>query len=477
MSRHLLILSLSCLLGATFACSGPKCPPAYMQFGDQCRLCPPGEDREHGKCVPTLDADIGAIEAGGGGFDDEEDAGLTETSDSNSVEDPVQTTRFEEAGVGRDDDETRDAALGDGGTCASLECQAGLCTPDFCLNRGVCNTSTDGPMCDCGDSGFGGAKCESDINECASPTTCSSLDYPCVQTLAPGYTCQGQFADWPIPDAVAGSKIGPDYDIVSTAGVVIDKVTGLRWQRTLPATRFSPQTTYMGCTGTRIASGDSCTWLEAKTYCENLVLGGISDWRLPSKIELESISDHTRFNPAIDAAFPETPIDNFWTSSRFRESTTDVWRVFSGNGSTVGILSPTIASVRCVYGTSNAGTPATRYVVDATQGTVTDTRTNLVWQRPIAPSKHSRTAAIAYCEGLGMGWRLPSLKELLTLVDPSRNFPAIDRTAFPSTPANAVFWSSTPTIGDANGVGWYVSFLNGDSSMAIDDDLAVRCVR
>jgi hypothetical protein len=49
-----LLFALLPIVGAS-ACADPKCPPPYMQFGDRCRLCPPGETREQGKCVPLRD--------------------------------------------------------------------------------------------------------------------------------------------------------------------------------------------------------------------------------------------------------------------------------------------------------------------------------------------------------------------------------------------------------------------------------------
>lgn len=43
-------------------CSEPKCPVGYMKYGDVCRRCKPGEEREHGQCVPTRDGSVEAVE-------------------------------------------------------------------------------------------------------------------------------------------------------------------------------------------------------------------------------------------------------------------------------------------------------------------------------------------------------------------------------------------------------------------------------
>jgi Protein of unknown function (DUF1566) len=77
----------------------------------------------------------------------------------------------------------------------------------------------------------------------------------------------------------------------------------------------------------------------------------------------------------------------------------------------------------------------------------------------------------------GAGWRLPTVRELQTLVDPSRMAdPRIDLTAFPTTPS-AAFWSSSPVAGSPS-LAWLVNFYDGfantyDKTTMVD----VRCVR
>jgi hypothetical protein len=169
----------------------------------------------------------------------------------------------------------------------------------------------------------------SPVNECASTNLCTQPeDYPC-RPLSSGYTCRGQFAEWHMPDAVAGSKYAPSFDVTTTAGAVIDRVTGLNWQQTLPST-------YEGCSGRYASSGgqvgDACTWAEAKSYCASLSLAG-QGWRLPTKIELESIIDETKYDPAIDRAFfPNAPSERFWTASPVAGSSGSAWLVDFSSG-------------------------------------------------------------------------------------------------------------------------------------------------
>ncbi|MBN2361471.1 MAG: DUF1566 domain-containing protein [Deltaproteobacteria bacterium] len=89
--------------------------------------------------------------------------------------------------------------------------------------------------------------------------------------------------------------------------IVRDNVTGLVWQ---------------GCAAGR--HGRDCSagtvefknWQDARTYCDGLTWGNLTDWYLPNEHELQSIVDYGRGAPAIDVdAFPATPSNYFWTSS------------------------------------------------------------------------------------------------------------------------------------------------------------------
>jgi hypothetical protein len=126
-----------------------------------------------------------------------------------------------------------------------------------------------------------------------------------------------------------------------------------------------------------------------------------------------------------------------------------------------------------------AAAPAGRYTVSV--GTVTDTKTKLTWQRVVPSTPRTWADAMAYCAGVGAslgstGWRLPTRKELQTIIDESRTDPAIDPTAFPDTPAGA-FWSSSPVVGSPS-YAWNVYFYNGSTyDAAMLEAFSVRCVR
>lgn len=93
-------------------------------------------------------------------------------------------------------------------------------------------------------------------------------------------------------------------------------------------------------------------------------------------------------------------------------------------------------------------------------GTVTDLATGLIWQRLGDDVTRNWNNALTYCSGLSLGgkgdWRLPTVKELSSIVDDRITSPSIDSTAFPDT-IGSYFWSSTDFFND-NTQAWLVLF-------------------
>jgi hypothetical protein len=126
-----------------------------------------------------------------------------------------------------------------------------------------------------------------------------------------------------------------------------------------------------------------------------------------------------------------------------------------------------------------ANAPAGQYT--AGSGTVTDNKTGLVWQQVVAATGYTFTTAPGYCAGLslnGTGWRVPTVKELMTLVDVTQTSgAAMDSTAFPGEPANQ-YWTST-FLGNGTSFSWYVDFSLGGYTTYTSPttSMYVRCVR
>jgi hypothetical protein len=122
------------------------------------------------------------------------------------------------------------------------------------------------------------------------------------------------------------------------------------------------------------------------------------------------------------------------------------------------------------------------YSIDGSE--VTDVRTGLIWRRCSegqswssstctgVPSLYTHEAALAHTK-IQVGWRLPNVKELSSLVDRSVVNPGIDLLIFPATPAGA-YWTASPSGGGA----LYVDFLYGAvSSNSRVGTFRVRLVR
>jgi hypothetical protein len=265
----------------------------------------------------------------------------------------------------------------------------------------------------------------------------------------------------PNPSA-SGLPNASAYD-TSIDGLVTDRMTGLMWQRGL--------------------SGSTYTHAAATAYCKNLKTGAYADWRLPTVIELVSLVDFTTMSPAIDSlAFPGTSSGLFWTATLLAGRNSNAWYVAFAQGNT-NFLDVTVGNLaRCVRAGLTANSmcyqPGARF--QAAAGLVVDASTGLTWQQAIAPAPLSWSAAKTYCTGMAGGFRLPSLKELQTLVDYTIALPgpAIDAAAFPATPPIA-FWSSS-TVGGSATVAWTVKFNNGDTAnsgtTAMTDLKQARCV-
>lgn len=95
--------------------------------------------------------------------------------------------------------------------------------------------------------------------------------------------------------------------------MVVDMVTTLMWEEP--------------------TSTGTYDWAGAKRHCVDLRTAGYSDWRLPTRIELVSLVDFTRSDPAIDTAtFPSTVSGAYWTSSPFVGSSSLAWNVYFTSG-------------------------------------------------------------------------------------------------------------------------------------------------
>lgn len=136
------------------------------------------------------------------------------------------------------------------------------------------------------------------------------------------------------------------------------------------------------------------------------------------------------------------------------------------------------AAVLLFARSSDANAPSDHYQVNyyyEDANTVTDLKSGLTWKLALGSSL-TWAQAKTYCQESGLHWRLPTEKELLSLVDLSKSSgPTIDTTYF-GTGTLGLFWSATPLAGDSS-YAWGVNF--GPASMDsvnVTATASVRCV-
>ena len=121
-------------------------------------------------------------------------------------------------------------------------------------------------------------------------------------------------------DQVAGD-ITTGFSRDDHLGVVKDDIYKLMWQDSdLPPYKTSQS--------------------KAVHYCENLNFAGFDDWRLPTIKELLSITDDTRFEPAINKAFKNVAYETtdhrgerwYWSQTKSAGASSSVWVVNSNDG-------------------------------------------------------------------------------------------------------------------------------------------------
>lgn len=223
-------------------------------------------------------------------------------------------------------------------------------------------------------------------------------------------------------------------------GTTTDNNTGLMWQQDMH---------------------QKMTIAEAEQYVETLVLGGHSDWRIPTIKELYSLIQFTgqvagegAITPFIDTNYFSQPFGD--TSIGEREIDAQTWSATEYVGTTMN-SDRTVFGVNFVDGRikgyptfnrslreSNSmyfrmvrGNPlyGENQFVDNLDGTISDLATGLMWQKTDDGVARNWQDSLTYCESLELAghsdWRLPNAKELQSIVDYTRSpqttaSPAID---------------------------------------------------
>jgi hypothetical protein len=180
--------------------------------------------------------------------------------------------------------------------------------------------------------------------------------------------------------------------------------------------------------------------------------------------------------------FPSKPAAFLWTSTI--PAYNGAAAVYLGGNyptMTDDFQTATAPGMHCVRG---GPLPAGAMTVSTSGAAVSDPSTGLTWQRDVSPSDLAWLDALTYCNTLTLesaaDWRLPSYKELWTIVDVTQNSPAIDLSMFPSTPKES-FWTSSP-VGNDRAHAYTINFQTGPSDRSVPafpmtQLYRARCVR
>ncbi|MET0385342.1 MAG: DUF1566 domain-containing protein [Polyangiales bacterium] len=139
---------------------------------------------------------------------------------------------------------------------------------------------------------------------------CVHSSVPAVESSGPGGTPPSRYA------------IANDY-------ALYDTLTTLTWQR-------------------KVSSENAFTQELASSYCDTLTVAN-GGWRLPTRAELLTLIDPTRYEPAVDpAAFPDTPLNYYWTATTSVSEPGRGWASHVSNGTAFVTESNNLALARCV---------------------------------------------------------------------------------------------------------------------------------
>jgi hypothetical protein len=261
---------------------------------------------------------------------------------------------------------------------------------------------------------------------------------------------------------------------------VRDKITGLTWE--VKTHDGGPRDA-----GQKFTNRGDGRDGDASAYLADVNAAGLcgaSDWRMPTRREMESLVDFSvpEGGPMIDAAwFPDSAATLHWTSTSAEVNggaATYRWAVnYFAGGSSWHSGRYNRFSVRLVR--RGHDMPTKRWNPQGAE--VLDRSTLLVWRRCAegqawTGSTCSGTAATFFtitdaidhakeqARSAGLPWRAPNVKELSSLVDTELRFPSIDSRAFPGLYTDsyhtATHWTENPVYS------WRVNF--GEGLVALD---------
>jgi hypothetical protein len=286
----------------------------------------------------------------------------------------------------------------------------------------------------------------------------------------------------PLTNSNADGALGFSFANTAVGACRADNVTGLTWG-TLDGFAYT-----QAAVAAQVAAANG------------VALCGFTDWRVPGVEELASL---------VDAAKPAEPVNadtngatmmtgQYWSKDARVGSINDQMVVGFSSLGAISFRNKTLtAGVRLVRGTAWGDPCVGAPFVDHADGTVSDTRTGLMWKQcseGLGGAACGTGAAIdttttnpvtqvnlvnAAPATVGLGyadWRIPSRQELASLVCRAAvAAPLINTTAFPATD---VFSYLTSTLHPLSGQSWFVGFeVDGSVGVGSVGGKRLRLVR
>jgi hypothetical protein len=254
----------------------------------------------------------------------------------------------------------------------------------------------------------------------------------------------------------------------NTNEIVTDNVSGLKWE------------------DTEHVANTTLNYADAEEYCENLTLGGITDWRVPTLKELWYLHDRLIINPALNSTFKnyKTNINYYiWTSTSVTYSGYESrnWVLDSYCGSDGWVSRTDSNYIRCVSGISDYEFRNIEFERNDNINTILDKRHNLIWQNDSSSSTYNYSEAQSYCSNLIFGgysdWRLPEIEELYSITDQSKTSSPYVNYKFKNIKSD--WYRSNTTKKSNNSNSWGLSFVYGDDYNygGQNNGYSVVCVR
>jgi hypothetical protein len=133
----------------------------------------------------------------------------------------------------------------------------------------------------------------------------------------------------------------------------------------------------------------------------------------------------------------------------------------------VGVLGgPAAADPLPTWDTVINGAPRFRLLVGFNNQAVLDRETGIVWERSPETTLYTWVVAHRVCVDKGVGnrnrkgWRLPTVQELLTLLEPTRDAAPFLPLGHPFLNVQSDFYWSANTFGENSGQAWGAGFEN-----------------